>query len=278
MPGEKGLLDEFLKTLHEDRLEALIQRVMQVPEGRRVRATRSMADSLCELVRLVWDKMQLAGEAGSLLKIEEELQEAIRTGQQEWEEKQPLFRITEFSLREEPKDSYLRFVPGAGVSFWEPAESLVMAALHDFSTFAGNGGKLQRRLFVEDAVQGFAFVDLCRKRFDVALMNPPFGEASKPSKGLIEEAVPTHEERRVRRLRRTGTQPAEPQWNARSDHVPYRVLPLVLPEMAGRSACRECRSYRVCRSRQRCTGHSDGRDRRLLSTERLARKRLGGRS
>src|SRR5437868_10732053 len=111
--------------------------------------------------------MQLEGEAGSHLKIEEELQGAIRRGQEEWEEKQPLFRITEFGLREEPKESYLRFVPGEGVSFWERAESLVMAALHDFATYAENGRQLQRRLFAEDAVQGFAFVDFCRQRFDV---------------------------------------------------------------------------------------------------------------
>jgi hypothetical protein len=32
-----------------------------------------MAERLSELVRLVWDKMRLAGEAGSLLKIEEGL-------------------------------------------------------------------------------------------------------------------------------------------------------------------------------------------------------------
>src|SRR5439155_3503267 len=75
MPGEKNLLEGFLKTLREDRLEALIRRVMQVPADKRIRATAAMADRLCELVRLVWDKMQLAGEAGSLLKIEEELQE-----------------------------------------------------------------------------------------------------------------------------------------------------------------------------------------------------------
>src|SRR6266704_6425264 len=28
----------------------------------------------------------------------------------------------------------------------------------------------------DDAVRGFAFVDLCHKVFDVALMNPPFGD------------------------------------------------------------------------------------------------------
>ena len=32
MPGEKQLLEDFLKTLREDRLEELIRRVMQVPE------------------------------------------------------------------------------------------------------------------------------------------------------------------------------------------------------------------------------------------------------
>jgi hypothetical protein len=76
MPGEKGMLEEFLATLQEDRLEALIRQVARVPEGRRVRATRNMADRLCDLVRVVWDRMRLAGEAGSLPKIEGELQEA----------------------------------------------------------------------------------------------------------------------------------------------------------------------------------------------------------
>ena len=36
----------------------------------------------------------------------------------------------------------------------------------------------QKRLFAEDAAKGFAFIDLCRRRFDVVLMNPPFGDAA----------------------------------------------------------------------------------------------------
>ena len=70
MPSEEHMLKEFLKTLRDDHLEALIRQVMQVPEGTRVRATKAMADSLSDLVRTVWEKMRLAGEAGSLLKIE----------------------------------------------------------------------------------------------------------------------------------------------------------------------------------------------------------------
>ena len=194
MPGERGLLEEFLKTLREDKLEALIRRVMQVPADKRIRATAAMADRLCELVRLVWDRMQLAAEAGSLLKIEEELQEAIREGQDEFEEKILPFRVTEYSTDDEAIEHYYRFVPGDvdgdRVSFWDMAERLVIAALQEYAAFAANGHRLQRRLFVEDAVRGFAFVDLCRQRFDVALMNPPFGDASKPAKGLIDKQYP----------------------------------------------------------------------------------------
>jgi hypothetical protein len=190
MPGEKEMLDEFLKTLKQDRLEALIGRVMQVPEGSRVRATESMVESLNELVRLVWDKMQLAGEAGSLLKIEEELREAVRKGQEEWEEKQPLFRFTEFSLTDTPKESYVRYVPGEGVSFWQRAETLVLEALRDYARHAANGGRLQRLLFAEDAEHGFSFIDICQRRFDVVLMNPPFGDCSTPAKAVVEKHYP----------------------------------------------------------------------------------------
>jgi hypothetical protein len=195
MPGEREMLDEFLKTLKQDRLEALIGRVMQVPEGSRVRATESMVESLNGLVRLVWDKMQLAGEAGSLLKIEEELQEAVRKGQEEWEEKQPLFRFTEFSLTEKPKETYVRYVPGEGVSFWQRAESLVLEALRDYARLTANGGRLQRQLFADDAKRGFAFIDICQRRFDVVLMNPPYGDLSGTARTYTDQAFTfsTHE-------------------------------------------------------------------------------------
>ena len=183
MPGEKELLDEFLKTLRDDHLEALIRHVMQVPDGTRVRATKAMADSLSDLVRTVWEKMRLAGEAGSLLKIEEELQNAIRKGQDEWEERLPLFRFTEYRLSEQPKERRVRFVPGdiegERTTFWDKAEGLVRQSLNEFIEFASNGGRYQRKLFVEDAKQGLGFIDVCRGSYDVVLMNPPFGPYQK---------------------------------------------------------------------------------------------------
>lgn len=176
MPGDRTLLEEFLQGLRDDRLEALIRRVLNVPENQRVRATPTMADALCDLVRTVWDGMKLAGEAGSLLKIEDALTEAIAQGRTEWDEKMPLFRVETFRMLEEkPKVNYLKLIPGEDADFWEQAEALVLVALEKYSSQVGNGVGYQRQLFAEDAVRGFAFIDLCRKRYDVVLMNPPFG-------------------------------------------------------------------------------------------------------
>ena len=60
--------------------------------------------------------------------------------------------------------------------FWERAEQRIYDALEAYAEQAENGGGFQRRLFADDAAQGFAFIDLCRKRYDVVVMNPPFGE------------------------------------------------------------------------------------------------------
>lgn len=46
---------------------------------------------------------------------------------------------------------------------------------------------MNRRIFVEDAERGFAYIDLCRKRYDVILINPPFGEPAKDSKTYVEK-------------------------------------------------------------------------------------------
>ena len=59
-------------------------------------------------------------------------------------------------------------------SFWDGAEQLILNALSEYADEAESNAD-QKRLFAEDAAKGFAFIDLCRKRFDIALMNPPFG-------------------------------------------------------------------------------------------------------
>jgi hypothetical protein len=176
MPGEKDVLEDFLRGLREDRLEGLLRRVAKVPEGHRLRASEAMADSLCDLVRTVWDRMRLAGEAGTLLKIEEELADAVKRMREEWEGSLPFFRVTEYTLEGAGREHYYRFVPGHQDDFWQRAELLTLAALREFAAHAASGDAYRRKLFVDDAEQGLAFIDACRQRYDAVLMNPPFGE------------------------------------------------------------------------------------------------------
>jgi len=75
-------------------------------------------------------------------------------------------------------------------AFWAEAEARVVEALRAYARRAGDGQRVSRRLFADDALQGIAFVDLLQRPFDVVLMNPPFGAASVGSKEYIKHAYP----------------------------------------------------------------------------------------
>jgi len=190
MPGERDMLDGFLRSLREDRLESLMRKALDIPDDQRVQATKAMAESLCQLVETVWEKMRLAGEAGSLLKIEEELASAIEKGRDEWEEKLPLFRVIEYSLGGRGDEKYYRHLPEDGQDFWDKAETLTLRAIEEFAAGSRNGDQFRRRMFADDATTGFAFIDLCRKRYDVVLMNPPFGDVSLTAKKAFDRCYP----------------------------------------------------------------------------------------
>jgi hypothetical protein len=56
------------------------------------------------------------------------------------------------------------------------AESRIVEALRAFAETAIGGINVRRHLFAGDSAQGVALIDLARTKFDVAVMNPPFGE------------------------------------------------------------------------------------------------------
>jgi len=150
---------------------------------------------LGQIVDEVFEKMKLAGEAGSLLKIEEEIKDAVAAAGKQWREgpkpEQQLLFLPDMDAPR-PKQQELRFdVKGiTDERFWDQAEDRILDALKDYAEQAENGRAVRRRLFAEDAARGFAFIDLCRKRYDVVLMNPPFGASSRGSKGYIEDRYP----------------------------------------------------------------------------------------
>jgi hypothetical protein len=170
MPGDKVLLAEFVE--------------QQFPEGERA--------AFGFLLETVFDRMTLAGEAGSLLKIEEEIRAAIAEAKKLWEKEPAVTQRMLFGGDDAPEVTQKK-LDLSGITdeqFWEGAEEWIYDALRDYAEQAESGG-FQRRLFAEDAARGFAFIDVCRKRYDVALMNPPFGEGVPATRSYLLEAYPT---------------------------------------------------------------------------------------
>ena len=167
MPGEKEMLKEFIAQL--------------------------TPTVLGQLVESIFDKMELAGEAGTLLKIEEEIKTSISKAKDEFN-KEILHRKEEegyfagMAPKREPTLFDFAKLPNE-TEFWETAEERILDALSEYADQAESKDG-QKRLFAEDAAKGFAFIDLCRKQFDVVLMNPPFGAMPESLKGYTLEQFP----------------------------------------------------------------------------------------
>jgi hypothetical protein len=166
MPGERELLADFVD--------------QQFAEAER--------PLLRQLLEAVFTQMQLAGEAGSLLRIEEEIRDAIEQAQRDWRklavQQQNLFHHGELAALGQAGTSASNGLENLKKDFWINIEERIYTALSDYASHAESGG-YQRRLFANDAARGFAFIDVCRRRYDAVLMNPPFGLASKASEKYL---------------------------------------------------------------------------------------------
>ncbi|BDC48931.1 hypothetical protein F183_A12470 [Bryobacterales bacterium F-183] len=136
-----------------------------------------------QLVDVVFDKLALAGEAGSLLRIETDLNNAIADARAQWisgpkPEQAELFPEL---VKTKPEQQQFQFdvTDVTDLEFWEQAERRVLIELQKYAVQSEGGQATRRRFFASDAIHGFEFVDLCHKTYDVVLMNPPFGSFSK---------------------------------------------------------------------------------------------------
>jgi len=166
MPGEKKLLNEFTNQIQP-----------------RV---------LGQLVEEIFEKMELAGEAGTLLKIEEEIQSAIVDAKSQKDENILEVQGGLFGENKWEATAGKRYYNFGDVEddFWGQAENLILSQLENYAELASGAGSGQKRMFAADAAKGFAFIDLCRTKFDVVLMNPPFGDVAKNSSSYIKTNYP----------------------------------------------------------------------------------------
>ena len=163
MPGEKELLREFVE--------------QQFPAGER--------PAFAFLLEKIFDRMTFAGEAGSLLRIEEEIRAAIAEARALAEKQTAPRQARLFPSDERAEQPEFDLRGLTDEQFWQAAEQRIYDALKAYAEQAENSGGFQRRLFADDAAQGFAFIELCRKRYDVVVMNPPFGDAPPSCKSFL---------------------------------------------------------------------------------------------
>ena len=150
MPGDKQQLQAFCKELHP---------------------------ATAQMVTAIFEEMKLAGEAGSLLKIEQKIKLLIATAKGQWQQQPQETQMQLFDKAQVIKEQQLEF-DLSGITderFFEKAEEKIYEALRKYASETSDGG-FRRKLFAGDAERGFAFINQLNYRYDAILMNPPFGE------------------------------------------------------------------------------------------------------
>ncbi|MGH8655266.1 MAG: Eco57I restriction-modification methylase domain-containing protein, partial [Gammaproteobacteria bacterium] len=113
-------------------------------------------------------EMKLAGELGLLLKIEADVG----------------------SCGDQSSRGVRRPRERVGSSLPTGLRARIVEALQRFVGSALDSAGMRCRLFAEDAAQGLGLVELAEKKFDVLLMNPPFGDPTVSSKTPLARTYP----------------------------------------------------------------------------------------
>ncbi|MBB3525937.1 SAM-dependent methyltransferase [Rhizobium sp. NZLR1b] len=163
MPGDVGLVDEFASRLDPPLLRDLFLKMI--------------------------GESRLAGELGTLLGVEVGIAGELRRAREQFVKQR---QTTGFLPGMEP-DAKQGSLDLSGIDddgFFHEAEVRIIEALRTFAESTTGAHSVRRRLFVDDAVQGVALIDLVRTKFHVVLMNPPFGACSLAAKRVFEKSYP----------------------------------------------------------------------------------------
>ncbi len=148
--------------------------------------------TLSRLLDHAWEHLELAGEVGSVLLVDEEITAALAREKEQWQDQQarggrPGHLFDEFRPSEQP---WLDYSDVDSPLFWENAEAEIGKLLEEYAAEAEGAEGIRRRLFARDSARGLHFIEVMHKRYDVALMNPPFGAVSVRAKPYITTAYP----------------------------------------------------------------------------------------
>lgn len=163
MPGDPELVAAFARTLQPPLLSRLFTEMVQA--------------------------MTLAGEMGTLLRGETLLADEIARARSEFVNQ----RIQPQTLPGFGPEAEQGELDLSGIdddAFFAEAEDRLLQALSSFVASGDVSDSARRRLFADDAAQGVALLELMRMRFDIVLMNPPFGAGSTKAKKVFDASYP----------------------------------------------------------------------------------------
>lgn len=147
------------------------------------------------LIKKIWDKMQFVGEAGLLFKMEKEIDDEIEYLRKNWTKVNQyryadLFATDEEKAKIEMENEARRVLKENKEEFFKEITERLKEALQQLSAKLSEEEGYENALFSDDATRGFAFIELCQKRFDCIVMNPPFGEGSEHTSGYLDDNYP----------------------------------------------------------------------------------------
>lgn len=161
--------------IEEDQLRALVEHLG---------ATAGSASLQESLFKTLWDNLQYVGELGSLIQV----REAVTRILDEWvEQKASEKGLT--SIRQSKDAAQLQLGPIA--TDWESeqvrqmelqrgvleqeAAQILQELLAGLQELAHSEADPAQRLFAEDTARGLKLLEVLSRRYDVAVMNPPYG-------------------------------------------------------------------------------------------------------
>lgn len=147
------------------------------------------------LLTTIWNKMKYVGEAGLLFKMEKEISDDIEYLRKNWSKVNQNRNANIFDSEERRAEIAVANEARTELrhhkdEFFEEIAERLQTALQELSSRLSEEEGYENALFSEDATRGFAFIELCQKRFDCIVMNPPFGEGSEHTSQYMNDNYP----------------------------------------------------------------------------------------
>jgi hypothetical protein len=139
------------------------------------------------------DSLENIRELGSLLRPEVELERIIEEEHKTWESQ--VRRGVEqghlFADMAKPRQGEMPFEQITDEMFWDRLSHRAEQAIRSFLDEARARGEITEQVVAGEAQRGFAFMELCKRRYDVVCTNPPY-MGSKNMGKVLKEFVSKH--------------------------------------------------------------------------------------